>query len=125
MIWPGPQRKSRDNPMVELEWHFFFAIFYCEISASFRNPHNSSKCCPRTHKIDTPLYFHKSVICVKFWSIKDLSRFFCFHVSLTVYLSITLVNDQLDAQILIHLLQSSICTCFEQYLAHPQEDKLY
>jgi hypothetical protein len=28
----------------------------------------------------------------------------------------TLANDQLDAQILIHLLQSSICTCFEQYL---------
>jgi len=30
-----------------------------------------------------------------------------------------LVNDQLDTQILIHLLQSSTCTCFEQYLAHP------
>jgi len=26
---------------------------------------------------------------------------------------------------LIHLLQSSTCTCFEQYLAHPQEVKLY
>jgi len=25
----------------------------------------------------------------------------------------------------IHLLQSSTCTCFEQYLAHPQEVKLY
>jgi len=37
----------------------------------------------------------------------------------------TLTNDQLDAQILIHLLQSSTCTCFEQYLAHPQEVKLY
>jgi hypothetical protein len=37
----------------------------------------------------------------------------------------TLDNDQLDAQILIHLLQSSTCTCFEQYLAHPQEVKLY
>ena len=37
----------------------------------------------------------------------------------------TLANDQLDAQILIHLLQSSTCTCFEQYLAHPQEVKLY
>jgi phosphate/sulfate permease len=46
-------------------------------------------------------------------------------VSLTVYLSITLVNDQLDAQMLIYLLQSCTCTCFEQYLAHPQEVKLY
>jgi hypothetical protein len=36
-----------------------------------------------------------------------------------------LANDQLDAQILVHLLQSSTCTCFEQYLAHPQEVKLY
>ena len=26
---------------------------------------------------------------------------------------------------LIYLLQSSTCTCFEQYLAHPQEVKLY
>ena len=25
---------------------------------------------------------------------------------------------------LVHLLQSSTCTCFEQYLAHPQEVKL-
>ena len=48
-----------------------------------------------------------------------------FYVSLTVYLSITLANDQFDAQILIHLLQSSTCICFEQYLAHPQEVKLY
>jgi hypothetical protein len=48
-----------------------------------------------------------------------------FDVSLTVHLSITLVNDQLDAQILIHLLQSSTYTCFEQYLTHPQEVKLY
>jgi len=31
-----------------------------------------------------------------------------------------LANDQLDAQIFIHLLQSSTCTCFEQYHAHPQ-----
>jgi hypothetical protein len=38
---------------------------------------------------------------------------------------ITLANDQLDAQILTHLLQSSKCTGFEQYLAHPQEVKLY
>ena len=44
----------------------------------------------------------------------------------TVHLSITLVNDQLDAQLLyfiIHLLQSS--TCFEQRHAHHQEVKLY
>jgi hypothetical protein len=38
---------------------------------------------------------------------------------------LALANDQLDEQILIHLLQSSTCTCFEQYLAHPQEIKLY
>jgi len=48
-----------------------------------------------------------------------------FDVSLTVHLSMTLANNQLDAQILIHLLQSFTCTCFEQYLAHPQEVKLY
>ena len=48
----------------------------------------------------------------------------CLHgPSSLIYL--TLANDQLDAQILIHLLQSSTCTCFEQYLAHPQEVKLY
>jgi hypothetical protein len=39
-------------------------------------------------------------------------------------LSLTLANDQLDAQFfLLHLLQSS--TCIEQYRAHPQEAKLY
>jgi hypothetical protein len=38
---------------------------------------------------------------------------------------LTLANDQLDSQFLIHLLQSSTCTCFEQYLAQPQEVKLY
>jgi len=48
-----------------------------------------------------------------------------FDVLLTVHVSLTLANDQLDAKILIHLLQSSTCTCFEQYLAHPQEVKLY
>ena len=49
-----------------------------------------------------------------------------FNVLLTVRLSITLVNDQLDAQLLyfiIRLLQSS--TCFEQRRAHHQEVKLY
>ena len=50
----------------------------------------------------------------------------CFYVLLTVHLSITLVNDQLDAQLFcftIRLLQSSIC--FEQRRAHHQEVKLY
>jgi hypothetical protein len=37
----------------------------------------------------------------------------------------TLANDQIDAQILIYLLQSSIFTCFKQYLALSQEVKLY
>ena len=47
-------------------------------------------------------------------------------VLLTVHLSITLVNDQLDAQFfyfIIYLLQSP--ACFEQRLAHHQEVKLY
>jgi hypothetical protein len=48
-----------------------------------------------------------------------------FNVSLTVHLSITLGNDQLNAQILIRLLQSSKVTCLEQYLAHPQKIILY
>jgi len=49
-----------------------------------------------------------------------------FNVLLTVHLSITLVNNQLDEQLLyfiIRLLQSS--TCFEQRRAHHQEVKLY
>ena len=49
-----------------------------------------------------------------------------FDVLLTVHLSITLANNQLDAQFLhfiISLLQSS--TCFEQRRAHHQEVKLY
>jgi len=37
----------------------------------------------------------------------------------------TLASDQPDVRILIHLLQSSTCTCFEQYLARPQEIKLH
>ena len=47
-------------------------------------------------------------------------------VLLTVHLSITLVNAQLDAQLfyfIIRLLQSS--TRFEQRRAHHQEVKLY
>jgi hypothetical protein len=58
-------------------------------------------------------------------TICDWTYVFNFYVSLTVHLSINLANDQLDAQFLIQLLQSSTCTCFEQYLAHPQEVKLY
>ena len=49
-----------------------------------------------------------------------------FYVLLTVHLSITLVNDQLDAQFfyfIIRLLQYS--TCFKQRRAHLQEVKLY
>ena len=45
-----------------------------------------------------------------------------FNVLLTVHLSITLVNDQLEAQLLyfiMRLLQSS--TCSEQRRAHHQE----
>jgi len=47
-----------------------------------------------------------------------------FDVSLTVHLSTTLVNDQLDAQFfyfIIRLLHSS--TCFEQRRVHHQEVK--
>ena len=49
-----------------------------------------------------------------------------FDVLLTLPISITLVNDQFDAQFfyfIIRLLQSS--TCFEQRRAHHQEVKLY
>ena len=53
---------------------------------------------------------------------------FCwfFYVLLTAHLSVTLVNDQLDAQFfyfIIRLLQSS--TCFEQRRTHHQEVKFY
>jgi hypothetical protein len=37
----------------------------------------------------------------------------------------TLANDQIDAQFFLRLLQTSTCTCFKQYLAHPQEVKFY
>jgi len=61
---------------------------------------------------------------IKFWFSSQ--RTLLNDVSLTVHLSITLGNDQLNVQIfLIDLLQSSTCTCFEQYLAHPQEVKMY
>ena len=49
-----------------------------------------------------------------------------FNILLTVRLSITLVNDQLDTQFfyfIIRLLQYS--TCFEQRRAHHQEVILY
>ena len=49
-----------------------------------------------------------------------------FYFLLTVHLSITLVNDQLDTQcfyFIIRLLQSS--TCFEQRRAYHQEVILY
>jgi len=49
-----------------------------------------------------------------------------FDVLLTVHLSVTSANDQLDAQFLyfiVRLLQSS--TFFEQRHAHHQEVKLY
>jgi hypothetical protein len=55
---------------------------------------------------------------------KHLQQYF--DVLLTVHLSITLVNDQLDGQFfyfIIRLLQSS--TCFEQRHAYHQEVKLY
>jgi len=41
------------------------------------------------------------------------------------WVAIILDNDQLDAQIFIHLLQSSTRTCFKQCLAHPQKVRLY
>ena len=49
-----------------------------------------------------------------------------FYVLLNVHLSITLVNEQLDAKLfyfIIRSLQSS--TCFEQRRANHQEVKLY
>ena len=57
---------------------------------------------------------------------KQLPVIINFNVLLTVHLSITLVNDQLDAQFfyfITRLLQSP--TCFEQRRAHHQEVKLY
>ena len=66
------------------------------------------------------------------WYLKNkdhVDQLYCltdFNVLLTVHLSSTLVNDQLEAQLLYfitRLLQSS--TCFEQRRAHQQEVKLY
>ena len=48
-----------------------------------------------------------------------------FDVSLTVQLSITLDNDQLDDQIFNKFITILYMYMFEQYLAHPQEVKLY
>jgi len=66
--------------------------------------------------------------CTGFWGGNQEERDHLedFNVLLTVRLSITLVNYQLDAQVLyfiIRLLQSS--TCFEQHRAHHHEVKLY
>ena len=58
--------------------------------------------------------------------LSDFDRNYNFDVFLTVHLSVTLVNDQLDAQLfyfIIRLLQSS--TCFEHRRAHHQDVKLY
>jgi hypothetical protein len=82
-----------------------------------------------SNKFGVHCYFSKLCKVESFVNIQNM-EYAClnlriFYVSLTVHLSITLANDQLDAKILIHLIQSSICTCFEQYLAHPQEVKLY
>ena len=58
--------------------------------------------------------------------INESTATFFFYVMLTVNLSVTLVNDQLDAKFfyfIIRSLQSS--TCFEQSRAHHQEVKLY
>ena len=64
-------------------------------------------------------------VIVVLYSVKSSIHVFLLCL-LPVRLSITLVNDQLDAQFfyfIIHLLQSS--TCFEQRRAHHQEVKLY
>ena len=64
-------------------------------------------------------------LCLGLLSFHNIS-IHSFNVLLTVHLSITLVNDQLDAQFfyfIIRLLQSS--TCFERRRAHLQEVKLY
>ena len=70
----------------------------------------------------TPYHHHQEIIELQRYEL----RFILFNVLLTVHLSVTLVNDQLDAQLLyfiIRLLQSS--TYFEQRRAHHQEVKLY
>ena len=64
-------------------------------------------------------------VIVVLYSVKSSIHVFLLCL-LPVRLSITLVNDQLDAQFfyfIIHLLQSS--TCFEQRRAHHQGAKLY
>ena len=60
------------------------------------------------------------------WSHKNSNQIFFFYVLVTVHISITLVNDQPDAQFfyfITRLLQYT--TCFEQRRAHHQEVKLY
>ena len=54
-----------------------------------------------------------------------LSEFSELDISNLNALTFTLENDQLNTKILIQILRSSTCTCFDQYLAHSQEVKLY
>jgi len=74
----------------------------------------------KSEDADGGLRYLKLVNMTKFLTLKfRLLSFTNFNVLLTVHLSITLVNDQLDAQLLyfiIRLLHSS--TCFEQHRAH-------
>jgi len=56
--------------------------------------------------------------------VRKISFLNC-NVLLTVHLSITLANDQLDAQFLFTILFLQSPTCFEQRRAHHQEVKLY
>jgi len=57
--------------------------------------------------------------------LKLLESTLFFYVSLTVHLSKTLANDQIDAQIFLNTFITILYTytCFEQYLAHLLEVK--
>ena len=90
------------------------AVFYTCSPTSFLN----------SQKSETNIE-HKKMILNSCYKNKRPPESF-FDVLLSVPLSITLVNDQLDAQFfyfIIRLLQSS--TCFEQRRAHHQDVKLY
>jgi hypothetical protein len=52
------------------------------------------------------------------WSVKQVHTIF--DIFRTVHLRVILVGNQLDAQFIIRLFESS--TCFEQLCAHPQEE---
>ena len=86
---------------------YFFEIFYNTLASQSWDSGSKAGC----------YSFNTAAI---FVHIYTLSREFRHNLA-------TLANDQLVAQILIHLIQSSTRrpTCFEQYLAHPQEVKLY